>query len=1090
MAQPIWITPAGSLGVIPEGVFFQTPLEAYDPDLADTVYYSVIAGNLPPGIQVSQTGLLTGIPKAVVTVQGVPSPVSEDVTNKFAVRAYTQRTVNGVTVINRLADRTFTLTVTGQDSPEFITPPGLIASYFDGTQVTDLQVEYTDTDPADTVVVRLVAGRLPPGLSINSQGLITGVTEPVPPINKQPGFSRLGQGFNKYPFDFTQQSISANYEFILEVSDGKTNGSSLRKFIIAIYSRDSCTADTTTFTADNTFVTADAVPTRTPLILTPTGSIGRVRSDNFFAFQFEAYDSETSQLTFVQGGDTIPGLTLDPTSGWLWGYIPDQGLNETTYDFTVRVYETNNPSITSEAYNYTITLVGAIDTEIIWLSDSNLGSINNGDVSIFEVHAVNASGIPLEYRLLSGSDSSLPQGLTLLPSGHIAGRVSFNTFALDGGATTFDVDSRDATITEPTTFDMTFTFTVEAYGQGNTQISVTKTFIITVVRAYNEPYENLYIQAMSPQNDRTLIQSLLQDQTIIPPDDLYRSDDPNFGRAQRVVYWHAYGLTSSTYADYISALYKNHYWKNLILGSIETAQAVDDSGNVIYEVVYSRVVDDLVNSAGESVSKDVVIPYPINPGDSTEIDVVYPNSLINMRDQVIDTVGKIADILPRWMLSKQSNGRVLGFTPSWVICFTQPGKSGQIAYNIKTQFGTDQLNKVDFEVDRYELDALLSKNWDPIADSTGGQWVPHPAQTTSFDLEYVYGVSTVNSGNDYNIGDTFTIDGGDLGGVSGTNDASLEVYSTKGEDTIIISESLGEFAIGDVVYSVPTDTVWNPYVEYAEDSLVVVGGQPLYYQAQRTVPAGEISNNIITAGSFVVGNVYTILTVGTTNFTTIGALSNTVGHTFVATGTGSGTGTAIESYIDYTNTYYWSAYTFEPTEGTITDITSDETTLTVERFNSVAFSGILTKTVQVAAGNFEIGKTYTIISVGGTDFTAVGASANLAGITFIATGIGTGGGIVSQTINATCDNVSSINGIIDSININGTANISAKGNTYSNIDPVADTSTGDGLVVTVKAPESTVFDGNSLKFIDPVDMYSNSQDYDKYLVFPKRNILE
>ena len=52
MAQPVWITPAGSLGVIPEGVFFQTPLEAYDPDLTDTVYYSVIARDLPPGIQV------------------------------------------------------------------------------------------------------------------------------------------------------------------------------------------------------------------------------------------------------------------------------------------------------------------------------------------------------------------------------------------------------------------------------------------------------------------------------------------------------------------------------------------------------------------------------------------------------------------------------------------------------------------------------------------------------------------------------------------------------------------------------------------------------------------------------------------------------------------------------------------------------------------------------------------------------------------------------------------------------------------------------------------------------------------------------
>ena len=48
----------------------------------------------------------------------------------------------------------------------------------------------------------------------------------------------------------------------------------------------------------------------------------------------------------------------------------------------------------------------------------------------------------------------------------------------------------------------------------------------------------------------------------------------------------------------------------------------------------------------------------------------------------------------------------------------------------------------------------------------------------------------------------------------------------------------------------------------------------------------------ITAGSFVVSIVYTILTVGTTNFTLIGAASNTIGIVFTATGVGAGTGTA------------------------------------------------------------------------------------------------------------------------------------------------------------------------------------------------------
>lgn len=48
----------------------------------------------------------------------------------------------------------------------------------------------------------------------------------------------------------------------------------------------------------------------------------------------------------------------------------------------------------------------------------------------------------------------------------------------------------------------------------------------------------------------------------------------------------------------------------------------------------------------------------------------------------------------------------------------------------------------------------------------------------------------------------------------------------------------------------------------------------------------------VTAGAFVVGVRYTIVSVGSTNFTLIGAASNTVGVVFVATGVGTGTGTA------------------------------------------------------------------------------------------------------------------------------------------------------------------------------------------------------
>jgi hypothetical protein len=793
MAQPVWITPAGSLGTIPEGVFYQTPLQAYEPELGETVYFEVIAGQLPAGIQVSGNGLLAGIPQAIASVQGVPTEVSSDITSKFAVRAYTRTTINGVTVVNRLSDRTFSLTVTGQDTPEFVTPAGSLGSYFDGTQITDLQIEYTDTDPADNVVVRLIAGILPPGLTISSTGLISGFIQPNAIIEATAGYSRDGQGYDEYPFDFATQSSNTNYEFTLEVTDGKA--SNIRNFDIFVYSQNTMTADNTDVTADNTFITADVTPVRIPILLNTPGDIGTIRNDNFFAYKFNGLDLDGDPISYSITAESSaglpPGLTLDPVTGWWYGYIPNLGLTDRDYEIGIRVYKTENPTVISDYYYFSLNVVGAIDTEVTWVTGSDLGTIVNGATSTLYVEAVNRGGKELQYRLQSGSTSSLPQGLQLLTSGEIAGRVSFDTFAIDGGETTFDVSSNDLSITgedTATTFDLKYTFTVNAYSVDEL-ISLFKTFTVTVDREYNEPYENLYIQAMPPQQDRSLISSFIQNSEIFPPSLIYRYNDPNFGVAKSVIYNHAFGLTASTIADYYSSLYENHYWKTLILGSIETAQALDDDGNVLYEVVYSRIVDNLLNNQGESVSKEVLLPYPINEGDSTEIDTVYPNSLINMRDQVIDTVGQIANILPRWMISKQENGRVLGFVPAWVIAYCKPGKGKQVQYNIREQFGI-QLNKIDFEVDRYELDRLLTKNWDPIADSTVGAWEPAPAATT-FDLDPHYQLPERNDssfvfdgGIDYAVGDQILILGSQIGGVDSVNDVILTVNTVDSLGTI------------------------------------------------------------------------------------------------------------------------------------------------------------------------------------------------------------------------------------------------------------------------------------------------------------------
>lgn len=734
MAQPQWITAAGSLGTIPEGVFYSVPIEAVAD--SETVYYQVIAGQLPAGIQVTANGVIEGIPKSVILVQGVPTQVSEDIVSKFAIRAYTTRVVNGVITVDRLADRTFTLTITGQDAPEFITPSGNVGTFYDGTQV-ELQIQYTDVDPDDRVITRLISGELPPGLFLNSQGLISGVIQPLvgPPDTATAGYDATQ--FDQYPFDFSTRSASKNYQFTLEVTDGKD--SNVRVFEIFVYSKDSMSADTTDFTADNTFITADVVPTRTPVLLNPPGSLGQVRSDNFYAFRFIAEDFDGDPVEYIIASPP-PGLTLNSLTGWLYGYIPNAGATEITYDFTVTVRKLNQPTVASDPVDFNITIIGNVETAVFWLTGPDLGTIDNGAISTLYVEAVSTAGRTLSYRLESGSDSQLPAGLTLSSTGELTGTVSFNTFAIDGGTTTFDKNSKNRSITQETTFDMVFTFTVNAYAPGSDSnlISVFRTFTLTVVRAFNEPYQGLYIKCMPPYEDRELILQLTQNQDIIPIDFVYRQGDPNFGVASSIVYNHAFGLTPVNIDTYVSALTLNHYWKNLTLGSIEYAQARNAAGEVIYEAVYSRVIDNLINNQGESVGKSVTLPYPLGGEDSTLITDVYPNSLDNMRDQVVDTVGQINPMLPSWMTSKQADGSVLGFVPAWVIAYVKPGRGAQVVYNIQQQFG-DQLNVIDFKADRYEIDRRMTYAWEPYDDSTvSGEWIPAPPAATTFDLaDYV-----------------------------------------------------------------------------------------------------------------------------------------------------------------------------------------------------------------------------------------------------------------------------------------------------------------------------------------------------------------
>ena len=128
----------------------------------------------------------------------------------------------------------------------------------------------------------------------------------------------------------------------------------------------------------------------------------------------------------------------------------------------------------------------------------------------------------------------------------------------------------------------------------------------------------------------------------------------------------------------------------------------------------------------------------------------------------------------------------------------------------------------------------------------------------------------------------------------------------------------------------------------------------------------------VTAGSFVPGRTYVIVSPGTTDFTLIGAANSTIGTSFIATGVGSGSGTALQTYL----------------VGSTFTCANIGTALG----NGTAFRVTNTTAQLVTSGAFIVTATYIIQSIGTTDFTLIGAASNTIGLSFVATGVGIGTG--------------------------------------------------------------------------------------------------
>jgi len=745
MAAPVWKTPAGKIDTIEERQLYSFQLIAEDAD-STALTYSKIAGTLPPGIELTTSGELRGVPFEVAT---------------RSLYSFVIRVSDGTNI----ADRTFNLQVQGADAPRFVTAGGALDMsdstraqtpwVLDGSYIEyQIQAVDDDTPTGQTLVYDIVSGKLPPGISMSTAGLISGIVQ----LTEDERYGNIGGYDNIYNYDDvgydpTVRSISRsqNFEFTIRVTDGSSYATQINS--IFVFTADFWRVDNNRVLVDMTQYQGYPLlmsnsANRRPIFTTPP-NLGTFRHNNEVVIKIdvENFDPLQGDLEYVLVSGTLPaGLQVDLNSGEVYGRLGSQSAVELEYRFTIRAQRTTAAGTTVYTdREFILTTIGDIDIGIDFITPSNLGTIQPGIPCLFNVEAKTpdevlnpdeVSNRVFSYSLTSGS---LPAGLTLSPLGNIVGQVDKSEFTI--------IDDNDLILdNNTTTFDKKYTFTVGVSDQYQ-NLATSKEFSITVSLPYNKEYGSISVGGLlsNVQNsisDLNLFYSVAQDPNINNNENIFRSEDSAFGLPQRPEMLLVAGLEHQTVNVLQEAMILNHTPKTLYFGDVKTAVA-KENGVVKYEVVYVEMKDNLVNKKNETISNvitlrdDIAKPmlgtraddrllttdytiYNVTThqgfsfnlagsklryanlltADFGYFEKLFPNALKHMREHMRDLGQKEYVHLPLWMRTSQDDtGAPIGYTPAVVLAYCKPGKSGLVRGRILRK-GID-FKKILFKFDRY-----------------------------------------------------------------------------------------------------------------------------------------------------------------------------------------------------------------------------------------------------------------------------------------------------------------------------------------------------------------------------------------------------
>jgi hypothetical protein len=427
------------------------------------------------------------------------------------------------------------------------------------------------------------------------------------------------------------------------------------------------------------------------------------------------------------------------------GVVPYQPSVTQSYRFTItatRLGEKND--LVSNSRTFNLAIIGDINSEILWDSDSNLGSIPANYICTLSVSA--SSNIPnavILYQLTSGA---LPNGLTLNPDGEIIGipnqffkpaSNNLGVITFDGGNTTFDQGT--------TTIDKTYKFVIKASDQYGYS-AVTREFSITLTTPNSFNYSNITTKPFLNNTQRTLWKNFINDTNVFTPSSIYRANDPNFGIQSSLKMLVYAGIETKVASAYIGAIGLNHKRKRFHFGGVKKATAVDGvTGKTVYEIVYIQMLDPLEpngkhlplklisSNENNTITADnnprslsnLTIDSHININNSTPITVdstgyeisdpnsnnYYPNSITNWRARIKQVGASERNYLPLWMRSIPAGEREeIDYILAIPLCFCQVGTADKILLNIK--FSEFDFKNIDYTVDRYIIDSVTGQDSD------------------------------------------------------------------------------------------------------------------------------------------------------------------------------------------------------------------------------------------------------------------------------------------------------------------------------------------------------------------------------------------